>query len=271
MIKTIGGSWPGTAVAALRYALGAIGLGALLWWKEGAAAFRIPRLGVQLARGASVAFATTCFFVAIFLMPLAEATAINFIGPMLTALLSAAILREPASRATWIASAIAFVGVLIVLRPNVAELGWAALLPVLAALGMGMTMVFNRMAAGSASTLALQFYISALATPFLIAGALIGHASGAPGFAVPAPDWTIIARCALVAVSASVAHTLLFMATARASAAATAPMIYVQLIIAVALGIIVFGDRPDLATLTGAAIIIAGGLWLWRQEQTPQR
>jgi drug/metabolite transporter (DMT)-like permease len=54
------------------------------------------------------------------------------------------------------------------------------------------------------------------------------------------------------------------MATTRASAAEIAPMTYVQLLIAVGVGIILFGDWPDLTSLAGAGIIVASGLILWR-------
>jgi drug/metabolite transporter (DMT)-like permease len=80
------------------------------------------------------------------------------------------------------------------------------------------------------------------------------------------PDWTIIARCAVVAVTASFAHWLVFMATTRASASQIAPMTYVQLLIAMALGIAIFGDWPDMTSLAGSAIIIGAGLFLWHQK-----
>lgn len=134
VIKTIAGAWPGTAVAALRYSIGACGLGILLLVKEGRQGFAIPMLKVQLLRGFAVATATICFFSSIFLMPLAEATAIGFTTPMITAILSALILHERTNVGKWFAIMIAFGGVLLIMRPNVEELGWAALLPLAAAL-----------------------------------------------------------------------------------------------------------------------------------------
>jgi drug/metabolite transporter (DMT)-like permease len=74
----------------------------------------------------------------------------------------------------------------------------------------------------------------------------------------------VIARTALVACTASVAHWLIFVGTSRAGAATVAPMTYVQLLIASALGWAVFGNRPDAMTLLGAAILVAAGLFLWR-------
>ena len=76
-----------------------------------------------------------------------------------------------------------------------------------------------------------------------------------------------INQCAKLAVTASFAHWLIFMGTTRASAADIAPMTYVQLLVALLLGILVFGDWPDLTSLAGSAIIIASGLMLWRKAR----
>ena len=264
VIKSIAGAWPGTAVAALRYSIGAIGLGTLLFLKEGREGFALPMPKVQLLRGFSVALATICFFSAIFLMPLADATAIGFTSPMITAIFSAIFLHERIHATKWVAICIAFGGVLLIMRPNVAELGLAAMLPLVAAMSMALVMIGNRAVAGAGSPLLMQFLVASVATPFIIGAAFIGHFSGVEALHIGVPDWTIIARCMLVAVTASFAHWLVFLATTRASAAEIAPMTYVQLLIAIGLGIILFGDWPDLTSLAGAGIIIASGLILWR-------
>jgi drug/metabolite transporter (DMT)-like permease len=264
VIKSMAGEWPGTAVAALRFALGAAGLGLLLLWRAGRSGFGMARPLFQVARGAALALASLLFFLAIFAMPLAEATAIQFANPMLTALLSAALLGERVSRRAWGAILLAFVGVLIVLRPNMELLGLAALLPLGAALGMAALMILNRHTAGDVSPLAAQFYVAAFATPLLLAAAVAGHVSGAAALVIGWPDASVIARCAAVAVSASFAHALIYQATVRASAAAIAPTTYVQIIVATLVGIVWFGDWPDAAALAGTGLIIAAGLWLWR-------
>lgn len=266
VIKSIAGAWPGTAVAALRYTVGATGLGLFLLIKEGRKGFALPRPGIQLLRGAAVAAATILFFSSIFLMPLAEATAIGFCTPMITALLSAVFLKERTSAATWLASLAAFAGVLIILRPNIAALGWVALMPLAAALCMALMMMGNRAVASAGSPLLMQFLVASIAVPFVVAAAVVGHFSGFTPLKVSLPDWTIIARCCVVAITASFAHWLIFMGTMRASAAEIAPMTYVQLLIAMALGIALFGDWPDLTSLLGSAIIIGAGLFLWHQK-----
>lgn len=268
VIKSMAGAWPGTAVAALRYSLGALGLGVLLWTQEGRAGFVIPKPQMQILRGVSVAVATIAFFMAIFAMPLSEATSIVFISPMLTAILSAVFLGERAGRATWLAAAAAFCGVLIILRPDLLALGPIAILPLISALAMAFLMIGNRSVAGAGSALQMQFLIAVVATPVLLIATFLGHISGDPALVVGMPNISVLARCFIVAISASTAHWLVYTATTRASAATIAPMVYVQLSVALGLGIVFYGEWPDTPALLGAAIIIGAGLYLWNDQRT---
>lgn len=267
LIKSIAGGWPGTAVATLRYIIGTIVLAALLAARHGRAGFTTSRPGLHFARGASVALGSACFFISIFLMPLADATAIQFTNPMFVALASALFMGEKASRAVWAATCVAFVGVLIVLRPQVADMGLAALLPMGTALCMAGTMIFNRMAAGEGDVLKMQFLITAMAVPVLIAVTLLGHLSGMPSLHVTIPDASVVLKCSIVAVTASVAHGLLFMATEQASAASIAPMTYIQLLVSAGIGMAVYQDWPDAPAIAGACLIVGAGLWLWRKQR----
>ena len=267
VVKSMAGAWPGTAVAALRYSFGAIGLIAIVAAVHGRAGFRVPKPWLQFGRGAAVALATICFFMAVMAMPLADATAIQFTSPMLTGILSALVLGERAPRTVWGATALAFAGVLIVLRPNLLALGPAAFWPLGAAFGMAWLMIFNRKAAGSAPALAMQLLLAMVAAPLLVAAAAALHATGAPQFRIPAPDLVVALKCLAVAVFATFGHLLIYSATVRASAALVAPMTYVQLVVAMALGWAWFGNPPDLAMLGGAGLILAGGLWRWRAQK----
>jgi drug/metabolite transporter (DMT)-like permease len=267
VVKSVAGAWPGTAVAALRYSFGALALAAIVAAVHGRAGFRVPRPRLQFGRGAAVALATICFFMGVMAMPLADATAIQFTSPLLTGLLSVLVLGERAPRAVWGATALAFAGVLIVLRPNLLALGPAALWPLGAAFGMAWLMIFNRKAAGLAPAVAMQLVLAMMAAPLLVAAALLAHLSGAPHFRIPAPDAAVVLKCVAVAVFATFGHLLIYAATVRASAALVAPMTYVQLIVAMALGWAWFGNAPDLPMLGGAALIVGGGLVLWRSQK----
>lgn len=267
VIKSIAGEWPGTAVSALRYGFGAFGLLVILLVVEGRGGLRCPMPWVQLGRGVAIGFATIGFISAIFLMPLADATAIQFTSPMITALISALLLGERMPRAAWIATLVAFAGVLLVLRPNVATMGWAVLLPLVAALGISTMMVLNRMVAEAGSALLMQLLISGFATGVLVLAALAGHLSGWQALHVDWPSWSVIGRCALVGVTATASHWLIYLSTTRASAAVTAPMVYVQLLIALLIGVFFYADYPDPMAHGGAALIVAAGLWLWRRQR----
>ncbi|GGA06558.1 membrane protein [Blastomonas marina] len=265
VVKTMAGDWSPAAVAALRYTIGTVGLGVLLWWREGRKGFAYPRPGVQLMRGLGVGGATLGFFSAVFVMPLATATAIVFLSPIITAILAIMFLGEPSRRATWVAAIAGFIGVLVLLRPGFSDLGWAAALPLVSAFGVSLMMLGNRMSANLASPLAMQFSIASIAAVFLVLAAAIGAYSGVEALAVGSPDWTVVARCAIVALTATTAHWLVFLGTTRAGAATIAPTTYVQMIVAVLLGMVLFGDVPDALTLLGAVIIIGAGLYLWRE------
>ena len=263
VIKTMSGEWSPLAVAALRYVFGALALGALLVRMEGRAGLRPSHPWLQVARGICVAGATLCFFCAIFVMPLASAMALAFVSPVLVALLSGPLLGEKVRPAVWLVSLIALGGVALVLRPNLAELGWVALLPLGSASFFALLVIANRASAGQGSVLSMQAYVAVVAAPPLILAAIAGHASGFPSLALTMPDWSVIARCAIVAVTASTAHWLTYLGTMRAGASTIAPTSYVQMLVATFMGWWWFDDLPDLLTLLGAASIIGAGLILW--------
>ncbi|MDZ4276103.1 MAG: DMT family transporter [Erythrobacter sp.] len=271
VVKSMAGAWPAFAVAALRFTLGAVGLSLLLLRSEGPRAFIPTHPWLQVARGVCLAVASVSFFSAIYLMPLAEAMAISFLSPVLTQLLAGVLLRETVHRRVWFASLAAFAGVVIVLRPNLAELGVAALLPLNSALFFALLMIANRASAGQGSALSMQVFVAGVCAPILIIGAAAAKFSGVPAVDFGWPTWDIVLRCAFVAVTASTAHWLAYIGASRAGAAAIAPAIYVQILVAITLGWWWFGDRPDLATLSGAALIVGSGLYLWQAGKSPRR
>ncbi|HEX2764465.1 MAG TPA: DMT family transporter [Allosphingosinicella sp.] len=269
LVKSMAGAWPAPAVSALRYVFGALGLAAWVAIRHGRAGFVMPRPWLQLGRGAAVSLATLCFFLGVMAMPLADATAIQFTSPIMTALLAPFVLGERTRGATWAATLLAFIGVLIVLRPNLAEIGPAAFFPVGAAFGMSWLMMFNRLAAGGAPVMVMQFLLAAVAAPLLVAAAFLLNATGL--IAIGWPSALTVAKCLGVALFATAGHTLIFTAVSRANASVVAPMTYVQLLLAAGLGWLWFRDPPDAATFGGAGLIIAGGLLLWWAQRTPAK
>lgn len=266
VIKSMAGAWPAYAVAALRFAMGAVALSILLWRSEGPRAFVPVNPWLQAGRGACVALASLCFFSAIYIMPLAEAMAIGFLAPILVQVFAGLFLGERVSARVYSLSLLALAGVVIILRPNLALLGWAAMLPLVSAVFFALLMVLNRASAGQSSALAAQVFVAGASAPILILASLGAKLSGLPALDFSWPSWDIVARCAVVAVTASSAHWLVYIGTAKAGAARVAPAIYVQMLVAVTLGWVFFGDAPDIWTITGAGLIIAAGLLVWRDS-----
>ena len=261
--KTMTGEWSPVAVAALRFGIGTLVLALILARREGLRAFVPQRPMLQVARGLSLGLGTSAYFTALFIMPMATAISIAFVAPALTALLSGPLLGEKVRPVTWAAIAIAFTGVLVVLQPNVLAIGWAACLPLLTALGMGLLVVDNRASAGQGSGLSMQFFVAFGTTIVLTVAALGTSLTGDPLFVLSWPDWTIVARCVFVATTGTAGHWLIYHGTTRAGAATVAPATYIQLITASVLGWIFFDNVPGWSTLAGALIIVAAGLVLW--------
>lgn len=271
IIKGMAGEWPAPAMAATRYVTGTILLAVLLARSEGPDALRLPRDPLQWLRGVAISLSAVGMFLAVWLMPLAEATTIAFTQPMITAVLAALVLGERARPSTWLATLVAFAGVFLVLRPNFATAGWGVLFPLLGATGMAVTIIANRRVHGRASVLAMQYYMSVTAMLFLLAATTAGHFTGLENFRMHWPDWTVAARCVFIGLTATLAQWLIYMGTAKAGAGTVAPMTYGQLLMATVLGALFFGDRPDLTALAGAAIIIGAGLFLWWRGRVRDR
>lgn len=263
IIKGMAGEWPAPAMAATRYVAGTALLAVLLARSEGVAALRLPKDPLQWLRGVAISISAVGMFLAVWLMPLAEATTIAFTQPMITAVLAMLVLGERARLSTWAATLVAFAGVFLVLRPNFETAGWGVLFPLMGATGMAVTIIANRKVHGRASILAMQYYMSVTAMIFLIVATTGGHLSGLKNFAMHWPHWSVAARCVFIGLTATLAQWLIYMGTTKAGAGTVAPMTYGQLLMATALGALFFGDWPDVTALAGAAVIIGAGLFLW--------
>ena len=271
IIKGMAGEWPAPAMAATRYVAGTVLLAVLLVRSEGPAAVRLPKEMLQWVRGVAISLSAVGMFLAVWLMPLAEATTIAFTQPMMTAVLAMLVLGERARLSTWLATLVAFAGVFLVLRPNFDTAGWGVLVPLLGAAGMAVTIIANRKVHGRASILAMQYYMSVTAMIFLVAATAAGHFSGLDGFEMRWPHWSVAARCVFIGLTATLAQWLIYMGTAKAGAGTVAPMTYGQLLMATLLGAMFFGDWPDLTALAGATIVIGAGLFLWWRGRVADR
>ncbi len=263
IIKSMAGEWPATAMAFVRYVVGTLLLAGLLVRSEGWSALALPKDKLHWLRGVAISITATTMFMAVWIMPLAEAITIAFTQPIWTAILGVVFLKERSRASTWIATLIAFIGVVLVLRPNFQTVGLGAILPLVSAFCFAVAIIANKAVHGRGSILSMQYYISVTAMIFLAFVVVGGHASGVPDFALSWPHWNVWALCILIGFTACFAGWCIYMGTARAGAGTIAPMVYGQLLMATALGVFLFEEYPDRLSLLGAAIIIGSGLYLW--------
>jgi drug/metabolite transporter (DMT)-like permease len=212
------------------------------------------RPGLQIFRGAVLAASSLLYFSALAFMPIAEASAITFLAPLLVTAMSAYFLRERVRRSAWIALAAGFVGVLFIVRPGSAVFSPAALLALGTALCFATYQLLTRRLAGIDSTMATLF---------------IGALVGAVGVSCLLPFYWGLPQSALHAVLflalgvlGAAGHFVLIRAFEYAPASVLAPFVYTQLATVLVLGYAVFGDFPDGWSLVGMAIIVLSGAWL---------
>jgi len=128
-------------------------------------------------------------------------------------------------------------------------------------------MIFNRLAAGTGSPMALQWILAATAAPILLLVTFAGHMSGIEQLSVGWPYWSVILRCTIVAITATMAHRLIYLGTTRGTAADAAQAVYIQLPVALLIDALVFQHFPDALALGGAALIVCAGLIMWRNQR----
>jgi drug/metabolite transporter (DMT)-like permease len=215
---------------------------------------RSRRPGLQVIRGVVLVVSTVLFFSALALMPLAEASAITFLSPLVLAGMSVWLLRERVRRSAWAAIIAGLVGVLIIVRPKGGVFTPAAILPVLTAVCFASYQLLTRKLAGIDSTSTTLFY-----------GAIVGTlivTLGLPFFwetPTTALHWLLFA---VLGVLGGAGHFVLIRAFTHAAPSVLAPFVYVQLVAVLLLGYLVFGEFPDGWSLVGMAIIVLSGAWI---------
>jgi drug/metabolite transporter (DMT)-like permease len=226
----------------------------------GFASLRTKRVWAHVGRMALGLAAMGLNFLAMILLPLAEATAIGFSVPIFSAVLAALVLGEPTGRWRWGAVAAGFIGVLVVVQPgsgHIATLG-AGVAVAAALLTASVTIVIRRLGATeAAATTVFWFAVSSL-VPLAIVVPFVGSAHDAE-------TWLIIAGLSLAGGLAQLALTG---ALRLAPVALVMPMDYTSIIWATLLGLAIFGQLPSPWTWAGAPLIILSGLVIvWREQR----
>ena len=187
-------------------------------------------------------------------MPLADAIAITFAGPLFVTALAPIFLHEQVGWRRWGAVLTGFAGVIVMVRPSGASaLQWVALLPLGVALCGAIRDITTRHMHGTETTAGIMFYSTG--------GVIV------VGFATAPFAWEPISaiQYGMFAINGLVlggAYFFLVEALRLAEASLVTPYKYATLIWAILIGIAVWGDLPDLQMLGGAVLVVASGLYI---------
>ena len=210
-------------------------------------------------RSIAVVFTGATAFYAFSTLPLTQTYAIIFAMPVLITLLAIPMLGERIGIRRASAVVLGLVGVLIVLRPGAADLNLGHLSALAAAFGGALVSVILRKIGSEERSVTLMLY--PMMANFIVMGALL------PFVYEPMPLLDM-ALMALVAILALLAMWLVILAYRMADAVIVAPMQYSQILWAVFFGTMFFGEGVDQATVIGAAVIIASGVYIVLREDS---
>ncbi|MBP7000368.1 DMT family transporter [Amaricoccus sp.] len=251
--KYLVGSYDPRLVVAVRYILHFLLMLAIVGPIHRTRMARTRRPGLVLVRAACLVLASLLMGLALRRMPVAEATAMVFLAPILVVLAAPWVLRERFRGADAAAAAVGFAGVLLIARPGSALDPLGVLLVLGAAALSAGYMLLSRHLASTETTMVLLFYTAlvgavacGLALPWSVGG--------------PAPTATQLALFLWTGFVGGVGHYLFTAAHRYAPASFLAPVNYLQILWAGLLGWLVFGQVPDAISVAGMALVVAAGV-----------
>ncbi len=229
-------------------------------------------LGLMAVRAALLIASTFAFVAAIAVMPIADALAIVFVAPFLLLLFGHLIFGDRVGPRRIAACAVGFAGALLVIRPSIAVFGTTALLPLGTALAFALYMLVTRALAAGVHPVAMQAQTAVIGTVLCLPVLLWADGSGIAALDPVAPQGLAWLWLAGVGAFAAASHLCMTYALKFAPSATLAPLHYLEIVVAVALGYLIWGDFPAPLTWAGITVIVASGLYiLWRERVTSRQ
>jgi drug/metabolite transporter (DMT)-like permease len=219
---------------------------------------RSHRPGLQVMRGVALLGSSLLFISGLRFLPIAEASATGFVSPLFVTALSIVFLGESVGVRRWLATAVGLIGVLIILRPGTGAFHPAAFFPIVSALAWACTLIMTRMMSGSEHAMTTMTYSSIVGVCILCA--LVP-------FVWVAPSWHDILFGIFIGVASTAGQWIVVLAFRYADASVLAPFSYTQLLWVSILGFVIFGELPDIWTVTGAVFIVGSGLYTAHRER----
>ena len=225
-------------------------------WQRRVPFVAAPRARILLlGRGFMLAMVGICFMPALQYLPLAEATAIYFLAPLIVVMLCPLVLRERVSKTQYAAVLIGLAGMLLIVRPG-GDLSLAGcVLMLVAAFSYACVQLLTRKLAGRATGDQQYFYAAVVCT-------VMGTGVLAMFWPTRWPDAMDMGAMLLVGLLSGVGQYLIILAFELAPASSLAPFNYFHLLLAVIFSMTVFHQTPSLAAVIGMLLIAGAGLSL---------
>jgi len=218
---------------------------------------RTPDPWWQVARSLCQLMSGLTFYAGLQVLPFADLVAILFIGPLVVTAMAHLFLGEHVGPRRWAACAVGLVGGLIIARPGTDVMGWAALWPALAVTFWSIYIVITRKISPRNTTGNMMLWASL--APFLTMVIAL------PWFWQSPEPWQWAAFVGIGLLSAA-SNGVTIHAYGIAPASLLAPFTYLEIVGATLFGWFIWQEFPDAWTWTGAAIIVAAGLYVLRRE-----
>jgi drug/metabolite transporter (DMT)-like permease len=227
---------------------------------------RPRRIKLHLARNIIHYGAQYAWALGLTLLPLAMVFSLEFTMPAWTALLAPWLLHEKMTPSRIGVVVLGVIGVLVILRPGIADINPAVFIVLAAALGFAIVMVTTKQLTRSESTFAIIFWMSVIQLPLsLIGSALAGHPAAFLDLHAGA-IWPLLG----IGLAGTSSHYCLSNAFRGGDATLVVPLDFMRIPLIAVVGWAVYGESLDIFVLLGALIIVAGVLWNLRAEATTQ-
>lgn len=256
-----------------RYVVHFLLIFALLASRKELRLFKSVSLKFQVLRGATILFCTMCFFTTLSYLPQAQATTMVFLAPLIILALAPWLLGEAKRISRWVAAALGFVGVLIVIRPTSGLDPVGVMFGLLTAVLMAAQHLLTRKVAVDhpLTTMLWSGLVGAVAITAVLPIALPLLESSWQQSLSNLTGWELAVLMSM-GFTGGIGHLLQVQAYRLAAASLLAPFMYVQIVAATAMGWWVWGDFPDLVSWIGIALICASGAGIaWYEWHTKQR
>lgn len=257
LIKLLSARYTVMEIAFFRSFLGLIPLMPFLW-RSGLRTFYTARPGQNILRGLTGVAGMFISFYATAHLPLATSTAISFTTPLYMIFMAVAFLQERVTTARWVATAMGFGGVLVLLHPFDGHLTLIHLAALFSAFLSACAYIQVKLLSRSENSQTIVFYFSAVSSAAALIPTILFWQSPDP------IDWCLML---LVGLTGGTAQVCMTKAYAGGDATLVGPIDYTRLLFAVGFGIAIFADHLDYFVLAGSAIIIASTLYNLHRER----